>query len=238
MVNAVQDHIGSLNWGYRVALREKNVNYLNAYGVFVDSHTLECTDRAKKVVRRSPHSQTELLLLLLSHSCVAVDSRDGAPLPGGDRRQAQVPGHPGRPRVRHHLRRLLLAPDPARQDARRGRVVRGTGVRRFRARAGLRHHRHGAIDPAARIRPTARQHDRPIHGVPRHQVRCWFIYLFIVYLRLFYYYWYCFSFYYYFILNDQVRAVRRSDQGREARERKAAGHLPAGRRRGSGTTDP
>lgn len=41
-----------------------------------------------------------------------------------------------------------------------------------------------------------------------------------------------------FILNDQVRAVRRSDQGREARERKAAGHLPAGRRRGSGTTDP
>jgi hypothetical protein len=65
-----------------------------------------------------------------------------------------------------------------------------------------------------------------------------FIYLFIVYLRLFYYYWYCFSFYYYFILNDQVHAVRRSDQGREARERKAAGHLPAGRRRGSGTTDP
>lgn len=56
MVNAVQDHIGSLNWGYRVALREKNVNYLNAYGVFVDSHTLECTDRAKKVVRRSPRT--------------------------------------------------------------------------------------------------------------------------------------------------------------------------------------
>jgi hypothetical protein len=51
MVNAVQDHIGSLNWGYRVALREKNVNYINAYGVFVDAHTLECTDRAKKVVR-------------------------------------------------------------------------------------------------------------------------------------------------------------------------------------------
>lgn len=51
MVNAVQDHIGSLNWGYRVALREKNVNYLNAYGVFVDPHTLECTDRAKKVTR-------------------------------------------------------------------------------------------------------------------------------------------------------------------------------------------
>ena len=25
LVTAVQDHIGSLNWGYRVALREKSV---------------------------------------------------------------------------------------------------------------------------------------------------------------------------------------------------------------------
>lgn len=64
MVNAVQDHIGSLNWGYRVALREKNVNYLNAYGVFVDPHTLECTDRAKKVVRwaSSMHRHWEITL--------------------------------------------------------------------------------------------------------------------------------------------------------------------------------
>ncbi len=51
MVDAVQDYIGSLNWGYRVSLRENNVTYINAYGKFVDSHTLECTDRAKKVAR-------------------------------------------------------------------------------------------------------------------------------------------------------------------------------------------
>jgi len=43
MVDAVQDHIGSLNWGYRVSLRDKKVEYINAYGVFVDPHTVECT---------------------------------------------------------------------------------------------------------------------------------------------------------------------------------------------------
>jgi thioredoxin/glutathione reductase (selenoprotein) len=51
MVNAVQDHIGSLNWGYRVSLRENKVEYLNAYGAFVDPHTLDCTDRAGKTRR-------------------------------------------------------------------------------------------------------------------------------------------------------------------------------------------
>lgn len=50
MIGAIQDHIGSLNWGYRTALREKKVEYLNAYGVFVDPHTIECTDRAKRIV--------------------------------------------------------------------------------------------------------------------------------------------------------------------------------------------
>ena len=41
MKNAIQDHIASLNWGYRVALREKNVKYLNASGSFVGPHTLK-----------------------------------------------------------------------------------------------------------------------------------------------------------------------------------------------------
>lgn len=43
MVQAVQEHIGSLNWGYRVALREKKVNYLNAFAQFVDPHTIKVT---------------------------------------------------------------------------------------------------------------------------------------------------------------------------------------------------
>ena len=48
MVAAVQDHISSLNFGYRVSLREKNVEYKNALGAFVDAHTLSLTDKKGK----------------------------------------------------------------------------------------------------------------------------------------------------------------------------------------------
>lgn len=41
MINSVQDHIGSLNWGYRVALRDKKVTYTNAYASIVDEHTIK-----------------------------------------------------------------------------------------------------------------------------------------------------------------------------------------------------
>ena len=37
----VQNHVGSLNWGYRVALRDKSVKYINAYTEFVDPHTIK-----------------------------------------------------------------------------------------------------------------------------------------------------------------------------------------------------
>ncbi|VDM39369.1 unnamed protein product [Toxocara canis] len=49
MKNAVQDHIASLNWGYRVQLRERMVTYLNAYGVFTGSHEMTTTTKKKKV---------------------------------------------------------------------------------------------------------------------------------------------------------------------------------------------
>lgn len=48
LVGGVQDHIGSLNWGYRVSLRDKNVTYLNAYGTFQDAHTLMTVNRRNK----------------------------------------------------------------------------------------------------------------------------------------------------------------------------------------------
>jgi len=41
MVEGVQDHIGSLNWGYRTALRDKKVEYINGLARFVDPHTIE-----------------------------------------------------------------------------------------------------------------------------------------------------------------------------------------------------
>ena len=60
MVENVQNHIRSLNWGYKVInsfndylyyqvqLQQSNVKYINAYGTFVDPHTLECTDKSGK----------------------------------------------------------------------------------------------------------------------------------------------------------------------------------------------
>lgn len=48
MVEEVQNHIGGLNWGYRVALREKEVTYLNEYAEFVDANTLKTTNKKGK----------------------------------------------------------------------------------------------------------------------------------------------------------------------------------------------
>jgi len=49
MVNGIQDHIASLNWGYESALMEKNVTYINAYGKFLDAHTVECKNKWDEV---------------------------------------------------------------------------------------------------------------------------------------------------------------------------------------------
>ncbi|XP_005990268.1 thioredoxin reductase 2, tandem duplicate 2 isoform X1 [Latimeria chalumnae] len=48
MVEAVQNYIKSLNWGYRVQLQDRKVKYLNLQGSFVDSHTVRGTTRTGK----------------------------------------------------------------------------------------------------------------------------------------------------------------------------------------------
>lgn len=48
MVESVQNHIMSLNFGYRVQLRQEKVDYINALGTFVDPHTIQCVDKAGK----------------------------------------------------------------------------------------------------------------------------------------------------------------------------------------------
>uniref|UniRef100_A0A671EEG7 thioredoxin-disulfide reductase (NADPH) n=1 Tax=Rhinolophus ferrumequinum TaxID=59479 RepID=A0A671EEG7_RHIFE len=45
MTEAIQNHIGSLNWSYRVSLREKAVAYVNSYGEFVEHHKIKATNR-------------------------------------------------------------------------------------------------------------------------------------------------------------------------------------------------
>jgi thioredoxin reductase (NADPH) len=49
MVGNIQDYVGSLNWAYRVTLRENNVEYINAKGAFKDAHTIVCTMKNGKV---------------------------------------------------------------------------------------------------------------------------------------------------------------------------------------------
>ena len=48
MVEQIQNHIGGLNWGYRVSLREKSVTYMNEYAEFTDPHTLKTVNKKGK----------------------------------------------------------------------------------------------------------------------------------------------------------------------------------------------
>ncbi|KAJ3602818.1 hypothetical protein NHX12_030566 [Muraenolepis orangiensis] len=51
MILAINNYIGSLNWGYRVALKDKNVNYVNAYAEFVEPHKVKArTKRGKETM--------------------------------------------------------------------------------------------------------------------------------------------------------------------------------------------
>ncbi|XP_054155150.1 thioredoxin reductase 1, cytoplasmic-like [Oppia nitens] len=45
MKDEVQNYIRSLNFGYRVQLREQSVNYINSYASFVDPHKIKCIDK-------------------------------------------------------------------------------------------------------------------------------------------------------------------------------------------------
>jgi thioredoxin reductase (NADPH) len=47
MVENVQGHIQGLNWNYKVDLRDKEVEYKNNLGTFIDPHTIELTDPSK-----------------------------------------------------------------------------------------------------------------------------------------------------------------------------------------------
>ncbi|XP_022340615.2 thioredoxin reductase 2, mitochondrial-like [Crassostrea virginica] len=45
---AVQNHVKSLNWGHRVQLKDKKVEYINGLGSFEDPHTVRVRDKAGK----------------------------------------------------------------------------------------------------------------------------------------------------------------------------------------------
>ena len=41
MVQNVQKHVKSLNWGYKVEMMKLEVKYYNAFASFVDRHTIK-----------------------------------------------------------------------------------------------------------------------------------------------------------------------------------------------------
>jgi len=49
MVEKIQSHIKMANFNYRVNLRQKKVNYINAKARFIDTHTIEATDKKGNV---------------------------------------------------------------------------------------------------------------------------------------------------------------------------------------------
>ncbi|KAM8973761.1 thioredoxin reductase 1, cytoplasmic isoform 2-T2 [Pelodytes ibericus] len=49
MTESIQNYIGSLNWNYRVALMENNVQYDNGYGEFVEQHKIKSTNSRGRV---------------------------------------------------------------------------------------------------------------------------------------------------------------------------------------------
>lgn len=67
-------HVKSINWGYKMQLKSKKVEYHNAYASFVDAHTLELTEKngTKKTVTAE-------------NICIAVGGRPNIPdIPGGE----------------------------------------------------------------------------------------------------------------------------------------------------------
>uniref|UniRef100_A0AAY4EI60 thioredoxin-disulfide reductase (NADPH) n=1 Tax=Denticeps clupeoides TaxID=299321 RepID=A0AAY4EI60_9TELE len=48
MKTAVNNYIGSLNWGYRVALQDKKVKYVNSYAEFIEPHKIKATNKRGK----------------------------------------------------------------------------------------------------------------------------------------------------------------------------------------------
>ncbi|VDN59337.1 unnamed protein product [Dracunculus medinensis] len=49
LIKGVQDHIASLNWGYRVQLRERSVTYVNAYASFTGFHEISAVNKKGKI---------------------------------------------------------------------------------------------------------------------------------------------------------------------------------------------
>ena len=74
MVENVQKHIQSLNWGYRIQLLDKSVQYFNNMASFVDNHTVALHDKTGKFVKN----------VTSEHFLIAVGGRPLYGIPGAE----------------------------------------------------------------------------------------------------------------------------------------------------------
>jgi thioredoxin reductase (NADPH) len=77
LVTQVQNYIKSLNYGYETQLKDKKVEYINAYGRYIDEHTIE--------LDFGPGKEAEKRTVTCRRSVVAVGGRPNAlQIPGGE----------------------------------------------------------------------------------------------------------------------------------------------------------
>jgi hypothetical protein len=173
---AVQNHIRGTNWGYRNALRDERVEYINASARLVDGHTVEYTDRKSGAAKR----------IRAAHVVVAVGGRPRYPdgVEGAAEHGITRCAHAGGRvlglgcrrlacRLLQAANRVILSPrrdsispaltpnSPQRRPVLaaaqpRAHAVGGCGVRRAGVRGAadahwLRRHGHGARAGAARL---------------------------------------------------------------------------------------
>ncbi|KAF0288256.1 Thioredoxin reductase 1, cytoplasmic [Amphibalanus amphitrite] len=143
MVKGIQRHISSLNWGYRVQLRERHVTYMNAYAEFVDAHTLRTVD--KKGRERLISARNVVLAM------------------GGRPRIPDIPGA----ELGISSDDLFSAAAQPRPDAGGRRQLHRARVRRLPPRPRPAGHGDGPLHPPSRLRPADGRAGRRAPGATR-----------------------------------------------------------------------
>lgn len=163
MVSNVQDHIGSLNWGYKVQLRDKGVTYKNEFAKFMDAHTVETEDKrgrkktytSRRFViacggRPTYDDHIDPSLYITSDDLFSLEKPPGKTLVVGASCARPQPAAP-RPAE------SVTSPSPCAQ-------VRRAGMRGIHFAPGNGGARHDAVHPAARLRSADVEHDCGLHG--------------------------------------------------------------------------
>ena len=194
MVNAVQVHIKSLNFGYRAELMSESVKYFNAYATFKDAHTVLAVDKKGKETTitadqfilamggrpKYPDVPGAKELAITSDDIFSMKTPPGKTLVIGASCNARPIRNPcrrcRRPSRACDARSSGAPPGSSGLDGLGGahlarsspsRVRRGARVRRFHPWRRVRDQGDDALDPAARFRPADGGQHQDVHAGER-----------------------------------------------------------------------